>query len=97
MRDYKFYYGIMDNKEIKTIESIVQYFKLWESFDFFTFLSDDYSVTRKGEREKSRLREVAGDNPILNEICTKYCNHDGSLGRKPKPKLEDYIGAKDDK
>lgn len=70
---------------------IEEYFKLWEGFDFFTCMSDDYSVTRRGNMEKSRLKEKAGDDPTLLEIHKKFCLYDDPMKGAPKPKVEDYI------
>ena len=71
--------------------NIIEYFKEWEDFDYFTFMSDSYDVYLLGRREKSRLTKLAGIDPILLGICEKFINHDDSLGRRAKPKLEDYI------
>ena len=71
--------------------TIKEYFKLWENFDYYTFMSDDNSVYRRGDMDKIELRKQAKDNWILQEICIMFCQHDGSLGAKPIPKLEDYI------
>lgn len=74
------------------MESIKAYFEAWKSFDFFTQMSDDNSVYLRGKAEMRRLRELAGDDPILLDIHTRMCQYNSSLGQTPKPKLSDYIG-----
>ena len=71
--------------------TIKDYFKEWEGFDYFTFMSDDHSVYRRGNIEKSRLQDLAGSDWILREIHTLFCQRDSSLGRTPKPVVEDYL------
>lgn len=71
--------------------TVEEYFKLWEGFDFYTCMSDDYTVTCRGKMEKSRLKEEAGDDLILLEIHEKFCLYDNPMSGAPKPKLEDYI------
>ena len=71
--------------------TVKEYFDAWKNFDYWTQMSDDHRVYLRGQSAKSKLRALAGDDPILNEICDKHLRYDGSLGQSIKPKLEDYM------
>ena len=74
--------------------TVTEYFEEWKGFDYFTEMSDDYSVTRRGYRALAELKAKAGNDPVLLEIYTKFKKYDTSLGGSPKPTLEEYMETK---
>ena len=71
--------------------SIREYFELWDKFDYYTFMSDDYSVERKGNQERQLLIDKAKDDLVLLEIGNLFCAYEKSLGTKHKPSINDYL------
>lgn len=71
--------------------TITEYFDAWKGFDYFTEMSDDYSVTRRGYTAKAELKSKAGNDPVLLEIYTAFVAYDKSLGGTHLPKLDEYV------
>ena len=71
--------------------TVKEYFNAWEGFDFYYQMSDDHRWYIEGREAVTTLSQLANGDPVLEEICQKFCTYNNTLGSSPKPKLEDYL------